>query len=77
MAIKPVLLTGARRPPIAIPDNEHLYAMLIVLRTLLIVIAPRCQWCSRVHALIDAHPHVPRRSMGMPDNWQEDAWWAP
>lgn len=55
---------------------KQLYPVLVSLQSVLDTISPRSTWARRLSDLLDAHPHLPLRGLGMPDNWRNDAFWS-
>lgn len=55
--------------------NDRLFGMLCILRHLLRRIAPQSGWKDRIETLIEAHPLIPRLSMGMPVDWTKHPLW--
>lgn len=74
-AIKPRFPSRSLAWPHKVPDNGHLYAVLVVLRHMMKVNSPNSKWVERLHALLAAHPTVPQRAMGFPDGWQQLTTW--
>ena len=55
---------------------KRLYPVLVSLQTVLAVVSPRSSWARRLKELLERHPDVPLRGMGIPDDWQDDLFWA-
>lgn len=55
---------------------KQLYPVLVSLQSVLATISPRSSWTQRLSGLLDDHPDVPLRGLGMPDDWRQDAFWA-
>jgi len=51
------------------------FVILSMCNHLLTEIAPGCGWAKKVKALLDLYPNVPRRSMGIPENWTLSPVW--
>jgi abortive infection bacteriophage resistance protein len=59
------------------PDRrKRLYPVLVSLQCILDTISPRSSWARRLSDLLNEHPRVPRRGMGMPDDWEADPFWS-
>lgn len=74
-AIRPRFPSRNRAWPHAIPDNGRLYAMLAVLRHMLLVVSPQCRWRERLFELFDTHPTVPLSAMQVPPDWRKSQLW--
>lgn len=74
-AIKPRFPSRSRSWPHQVPDNGHLYAMLVVTRHMLRLASPGCQWRERLWQLLDEHPTVPLDAMRIPADWRGRALW--
>lgn len=74
-AIKPRFPSHNPAWPHQVPDNKKLYAVLIVLRHMMMVNSPNSKWAGRLHDLLAAHPTVPQSAMGFPTGWQKLATW--
>ncbi|MEG3615715.1 Abi family protein [Isoptericola haloaureus] len=58
------------------PDRrKRLYPVLVSLQSVLSTISPRSSWAQRLSDLLDAHPRVPLRGMGIPAEWRDDPFW--
>lgn len=71
--IKPTI---ARQYSKEFPANDKVYAQLLVLQLLLKRVWSTNHWAENLRALIDAHPSVPRASMGFPTDWQAREVWS-
>jgi abortive infection bacteriophage resistance protein len=60
--------------PVAIP-NDRVFAILTILKYMLVYAAPQSQWPCRLRALLDASPDVPQYQMGFPPNWESSTLW--
>jgi len=59
------------------PDRaKRLYPVLVSIQTILSTISPHSSWASRLVTLLEQHPDVPLRGMGMFEGWHQDAFWA-
>lgn len=54
----------------------RLYPVLVSLQSVLTSISPGSSWCHRLKAVLDEHPDVPRRPMGLFEGWENDPFWA-
>ncbi len=75
LAVRPSIPTRNRNWPHQIPDTSRVYSCIAILRHMLKVVAPNCQWRARLFALLDAHPNVSLVAMGFPPNWRALALW--
>lgn len=75
LAIRPRLPSRSLAWPHQVPDNGRLYAVLVVLRHMMMVNSPNSKWVERLHDLLAAHPTVPQAAMGFPDSWQKLTTW--
>src|SRR5262249_4557265 len=76
LAVKPRLPDPVPWFPYRIPNNSHVYCVLVIVHSLLRTIAPLDPWTTRVISLCDEFPGVPLRSCGMPDGWRELSPWS-
>lgn len=61
----------------AVPDRrKRLYPVLASLQSVLGAVSPRSSWAQRLSDLLDKHPDVPLRGMGIPADWRDDTFWA-
>lgn len=70
LAIKPLI---PRAPDWARPvvvRNERIFSVLTILAHAVHRIAPSSGWATRVRALLEKHPDVPRVQMGFPEGWE-------
>lgn len=74
-AIRPRFPSRSLAWPHVVPDNGRLYGMLVVLRHMLQVASPGCQWRERLWELLDAHPTVPLDAMKIPADWRGRSLW--
>lgn len=74
-AIRPRFPSRSLAWPHQVPDNGRLYGMLVVLRHMLLVASPGCQWRERLWALLDTHPAVPLDAMKIPVDWRGRHLW--
>lgn len=74
-AVKPRFPSRSREWPHQVPDNGRLYAILAMLRHLLGIVSPNCQWRDRLFLLLDQHPAVSLDAMKFPANWRTLALW--
>lgn len=51
--------------------------VLAILHHLMQQTSPNTRWHQRLIELFDAFPEIPRRALGLPDNWQTDGFWNP
>ena len=50
--------------------------VLAILHHLMQHASPNTRWQQRLAELLNDFPHISRRAMGLPDDWQADAFWA-
>lgn len=74
-AIRPRFPSRSLAWPHQVPDNGRLYGMLVVLRHMLRVVSPGCQWRERLWKLLDAHPSLPMGAMMIPTDWRGRSLW--
>ncbi|HQY55799.1 MAG TPA: Abi family protein, partial [Dokdonella sp.] len=74
-AIRPRFPSRNLAWPHQVPDNSRLYGMLVVLRHMLRVASPGCQWRQRLWVLLDTHPEVPLDAMKIPADWRGRNLW--
>jgi abortive infection bacteriophage resistance protein len=55
--------------------NDHMFAVLTILRYLLKYVAPTSHWHERLRELFGKYPNVPMRWMGFPDHWEQSPLW--
>lgn len=75
LAVRPRFPSRSRTWPHQVPDNARTYAVLVVLRHMLRVVSPNCEWRDRLFGLLDRHAAVPLDAMRFPDNWRALALW--
>ncbi|WP_435738177.1 Abi family protein [Cellulosimicrobium sp. PMB13] len=56
--------------------RKRLYPVLASLQSVLSVVSPRSSWTRRLSALLDEHPDVPLKGMGIPSDWRSDPFWS-
>lgn len=60
----------------AYPVNPNrIYSTLCILKTLLAVIAPQSNWRARFYALLKEFPMIHRKSMAIPEGFENSALW--
>ncbi|QIX25175.1 Abi family protein [Nocardioides sp. JQ2195] len=64
----PSVITGRRA--------KQLYPVLVSLQSVLNTISPNSSWAQRLSDLLAAHPHLPLRGIGAPEDWRQDPFWA-
>jgi len=57
------------------PDNRRTYAVLVLLRWLILRIAPQSQWAKRLRELLKNYPDVPLNLAGFPSAWDTSPIW--
>lgn len=57
-------------------ESRRIFAILTIANYCLEKISPGTGWASRWRALLEEHPRIHRRSMGVPVNWLESSLWA-
>ena len=55
--------------------NDQIYIVLTVIQYLLAFINPANTWKNSIANLLNAYPNIPRRFMGIPNNWQDSPLW--
>lgn len=55
--------------------EKRIYSILIALQTMLYTISPNSQWVKRLKELMIKYPNIPKKAMGMPENWDCDEFW--
>jgi abortive infection bacteriophage resistance protein len=58
------------------PDNDRIYAVLMLLRFLLKRFAPESHWQRRFETLLSDYPEMPLGMMGFPPDWRESPIWS-
>lgn len=59
------------------PDRaKRLYPVLTSIQAILLTVAPHSSWAQRLIDLIEAHPDLPLRGMGLFPAWSEDPFWT-
>ncbi|WP_166846067.1 Abi family protein [Isoptericola sp. BMS4] len=84
LGVYPAIPTGTTVTWLDAPDiladtpdrRRRLYPVLVSLQSVLAVVSPRSSWAQRLSDLLDGHPEVPFRGMGIPATWREDPFWA-
>jgi abortive infection bacteriophage resistance protein len=56
-------------------QNNRVFVVLTLLRTLLVGSAPHTRWRERLYNLFDRYAEIPLKAMGIPDNWRDHALW--
>lgn len=54
---------------------KRTYILLVILQVLLYTISPNSTWAKRLKKLMEAYPDVPKKQMGMPEEWYMDPFW--
>ena len=75
LAIRPRLPSRSLDWPHHVPDNQKIYAVLVVLRHMLGTVSPNALWRNRLFTLVSDHPKVPLDAMGFPEDWQRRVTW--
>lgn len=68
--VRPTLLSRSLTWPHVIPNSGRVYCTLVILRHMLRIVAPKCNWRTRLFELFDAHPAVSLDAMGIPGDWR-------
>lgn len=55
--------------------EKRIYSILIALQTMLYKISPSSEWAKRLKDLMMKYPNIPKKSMGIPENWDCDEFW--
>ena len=74
------LYTGLRIPNALaaycnLAAKEGIYNRLVIIAYLMDIIAPRDCWPSKLQALLDEYPGIPKDRMGFPHGWEEIPFW--
>ncbi|GEO97354.1 peptide ABC transporter substrate-binding protein [Kocuria turfanensis] len=56
--------------------RKRLYPVLVSLQSVLTTVSPRSSWSQRLVQLLEQHPHVPLRAMGLFHGWANDPFWT-
>ncbi|MES2642679.1 MAG: Abi family protein [Myxococcota bacterium] len=56
--------------------KDKAFGTLTILAHCLGVTSPGTQWAHRLASLLDSHPNIPKRYLGIPENWRECPIWA-
>jgi len=56
-------------------SRQRLYPVLVSLQSVLATISPHSSWGHRLRGLLEQHPGVPLRAMGIPPGWYLDPFW--
>jgi abortive infection bacteriophage resistance protein len=73
IAIAPTFPPGWQH---AVPENDKLYAVLLLIQHLLGIIAPKSRWKERLIFLLLREPRLYLKWMGFPENWLELEPWS-
>lgn len=80
LGIKPVL---PKKEPIEWPQyllrtgqHTRIAAVLAILHHLMKRVSPHTKWDQKLIELLSEYPDIPRRAMGLPDNWDSDPFWG-
>jgi abortive infection bacteriophage resistance protein len=58
------------------PDRaRRLYPVLVSIQSILCTVSPHSSWANRLVGLLEDHPQVPLRGMGMFPGWHQDPFW--
>ncbi len=57
------------------PDNRRTFAVLTLLKWLLLRIAPQSQWANRLRELLKNYPDIPLNLAGFPSAWDTSPIW--
>ncbi len=79
LGTKPQIPSGKKHPdwhlPVAI-TNDRIFGILTILKYCLNRVAPQSQWPNRLVQLLDDFPAIPKKSMGIPDDWTKCPIWS-
>ena len=79
LAIRPLVPDAKKQPdwhrPVT-PDNRRTFAVLTLLRWLLLEIAPNSRWAERLRQLLADYPEIPQPLMGFPTGWETSPIWT-
>ena len=56
-------------------QSTRIVVVLAMLHHLMRQVSPHTRWHQRLAELLNEYPEIPRRAMGLPVNWQDDAFW--
>lgn len=56
-------------------QHTRIAVVLAMLHHLMRQVSPHTHWHQRLANLMSEYSEIPKRSMGLPDNWQADAFW--
>jgi abortive infection bacteriophage resistance protein len=76
LGVKPLI--PAKNPQWHTPvevHNDRTFAVLVMLRYMLGVVAPQSRWHDRVEVLIVKYPDIPLPQMGFPQDWRDSPIW--
>lgn len=63
------------KPPENIAYERRIYSILIALQTILYTVSPSSLWAKRLKELLEKYPNIPKKPMGIPENWYCDEFW--
>lgn len=56
--------------------HTRVAVVLSILHHLMKRVSPHTKWDLKLIELLDEYPEIPRRAMGLPDNWDSDPFWG-
>jgi abortive infection bacteriophage resistance protein len=56
-------------------QHTRIAVVLAILHRLMQQVSPNTRWHQRLNELLCEYPEIPKRAMGLPENWQADAFW--
>lgn len=56
-------------------QHTRVAVVLAILHHLMQQVSPHTRWHQRLADLLNEYPEIPKQAMGLPDNWQTDAFW--
>lgn len=56
-------------------QHTRIAVVLAILHHLMQQVSPHTRWHQRLAELLNDFPETPKQAMGLPDNWQADAFW--
>lgn len=78
LGFKPVIPRGRKYPkwhnPVTVP-NDRIFAILTILKYLMVNVAPTSQWDCRFRDLLRRYPEIRLSAMGFPEKWESYAIW--
>lgn len=69
---------GFHWPQYLLKGNPHtrIAVILAILHHVMQQVSPHTRWKQRLQELLAEFDTIPRQAMGLPDNWEQDAFWC-